>query len=185
MSRGEGALPRIAALILLAAAIALAIASRQRFDSEAIVQGLIALALLASAAFLPWLVRRFRQRAGTSQPGASEVSWIEAPELDDRLMRGPPPAVLDVRGPDEFTGELGHIAGARNIPLADLLQRVDEIDRLKTGSVVLVCKTQMRSAKAAGMLKETGFRDVSVLRGGMVEWRRQQRPVEGSSIAKA
>ena len=176
MRRVKRALPRIAVLTVLAAAIALAALT----GGESIIRkGAVALALLASAAFLPRLVRRFRQQAGASRPVASDVSWIEVPELEDRLMRGPAPIVLDVRGADEFARELGHIAGARNIPLADLQQRVDEIDRSRTGSVVLVCKTQMRSAKAAAVLKETGFRDVSVLRGGMVEWRRQQRPVEG------
>jgi uncharacterized membrane protein YdjX (TVP38/TMEM64 family)/rhodanese-related sulfurtransferase len=155
-------------------------AGREAFTGgESIVRkGVIALALLASAAFLPRLVRRFRQQPGASRHVASDVSWIEAPELMDRLMRGPAPIVLDVRGPDEFTGELGHIAGALNIPLADLQHRVGEIDQFKTGSIVLVCKTQMRSAKAAALLEEAGFRDVSVLHGGMVEWRRRERPVD-------
>jgi len=35
--------------------------------------------------------------------------------------------VVDVRGPDEFTGPLGHIATARNIPVAELVGRLTEL----------------------------------------------------------
>jgi rhodanese-related sulfurtransferase len=108
----------------------------------------------------------------------SDVSWIEAPELARRLEREPRPLIIDVRGPDEFTGELGHLTGARNIPVAELPEKIGDLDRFKTGQVVLVCRTQMRSAKAAAMLREAGFRDVAVLRGGMLEWARWKRPGE-------
>ena len=88
-----------------------------------------------------------------------DVSWIDAPDLADRLEREPRPSIIDVRGPDEFTGELGHLTDAQNVPLAELPQRIGDLDRFKTDQVVLVCRTQMRSAKAALMLKEAGFRD--------------------------
>ena len=134
----------------------------------------IALALLAAATYLPRLVRRLHRTRSTVK---ADVTWIDVPELADRLGRNPAPVVLDVRGPDEFTGELGHIAGAKNIALGEVPQRLREIEALKTAPIVLVCKTQMRSAKAAAALAEAGFRDVAVLRGGMVEWTRQRRPV--------
>jgi len=113
-----------------------------------------------------------------------EISWIEASDLVDRLGRMPPPVVVDVRGPDEFAGELGHLEDARNISLAELPLRLGELARYKADEMVLVCRTQMRSAKAAEMLRDAGFRNVAVLRGGMVEWVRQNRPVEGS-VAKS
>jgi 3-mercaptopyruvate sulfurtransferase SseA len=47
-------------------------------------------------------------------------AWIEAPELRRRLDHGEAVIILDVRGPDEFTGSLGHIATARNIPSPSL-----------------------------------------------------------------
>jgi rhodanese-related sulfurtransferase len=105
-----------------------------------------------------------------------DTSWIEPPTLADRLEREPRPLIIDVRGPDEFAGELGHLAGARNIPLSELPQQLSDLDRFKERPVVLVCRTQMRSAKAAAMLQEAGFRDVAVLRGGMVEWARRKGP---------
>ena len=132
---------------------------------------LIGFAVLIAATALDWRVR------STSLPGATEdASWIDVAELVGRLARKPIPVVLDVRGADEFTGELGHIAGARNISLGELPRRMGEIEQYKGDIIVLVCKTQMRSAKAAALLRQRGFRHVSVLRGGMVEWVRQHGP---------
>ena len=96
--------------------------------------------------------------------------WIEAGALRDRLGRGERPLILDVRGPDEFDGPLGHIEGARNLPLPELPRRMAEIGR-EAGSVVVVCLTDKRSSQAAALLAEAGIRDVAVLRGGMRAWR--------------
>jgi rhodanese-related sulfurtransferase/energy-converting hydrogenase Eha subunit A len=136
---------------------------------------LIGFAVLIAATAMDWRVR------STSLPGATEqASWIDVAELGGRLGQKPMPVVLDVRGADEFTGELGHIAGARNISLGELPGRMDEIEPYRDCTIVLVCKTQVRSARAAALLKERGFRHASVLRGGMLAWVRQH----GSSQAK-
>ena len=75
-----------------------------------------------------------------------------------------------MRGPDEFDGPLGHIEGARNVPLPELTGRIPEIGR-ETGPIVIVCLTDKRSSQAALALAEAGIREVSVLRGGMRAWR--------------
>jgi len=108
---------------------------------------------------------------------ANEVVWIEPSGLAQRLKREIAPIIVDVRGADEFQGELGHLADARNIALPELLGRVEELAPYKDHDLVLVCHTQMRSAQAARLLDAAGFHNVAVLRGGMVEWRRQGLPV--------
>jgi len=106
------------------------------------------------------LSRWFRRSPPTSR-------WIEAPMLAARLERDvPPPLILDVRGPDEFTGRLGHITGAINLPLDELAGRVSDLAR-DGRPVVVVCQTDRRSSTAARRLLEGGASDVSVLRGGM------------------
>ena len=137
-------------------------------DASAIRYGLMALGLLAAIAFLPRLARRLRGEKGR---------WIGGEALSDRL-REDGVAVVDVRGPDEFTGPLGHIETALNIPLDELTGRLTEIRAFQDESIILVCKTDKRSAAAAAMLGDAGFRDVSVLRGGMERWNRDGRPVE-------
>ncbi len=115
-----------------------------------------------------WLGRLFRRKEG----GRKEASplWIETGELRDRLGGGEIPLILDVRSPDEFDGPLGHIEGARNVPLPELPMRIAEIAG-ETGLIVVVCLTDKRSSQAAAALAEAGLRDVAVLRGGMRAWR--------------
>ena len=108
---------------------------------------------------------------------AEAFAWIDAPTLFERRRAGDRAVVIDVRGADEFVGDLGHLEGARNMPLNELPQRIGELAPLEGREIVLVCKTQMRSAAAAATLKDAGFRDLAVLRGGMVEWNRQGLPV--------
>ena len=87
--------------------------------------------------------------------------------------------VLDVREAPEFTGALGHIAGAKLIPLGTLTQRFSEIKKDKP--VVVVCRSGARSAQATVMLRGAGFARVANLAGGMLRWRAQHLPVEGGT----
>jgi rhodanese-related sulfurtransferase len=138
----------------------------------------IGFALLVLGTLWDW---RLRTRRGA---GEDETGWIEAGELKRRLAGTQPPFILDVRNPDEFTGELGHLEGARNIPLAELPGRLADLQKDKTRPLVVVCRTDMRSAKAAALLRAEGFRDVAVLRGGMLAWRRAEpRPAAPAQAA--
>jgi uncharacterized membrane protein YdjX (TVP38/TMEM64 family)/rhodanese-related sulfurtransferase len=137
----------------------------------AIRYGLIGLALLTAVALLPRLLRRLTD--------ADAPDWIEAGELAERLAGRGGVAVVDVRSADEFAGALGHLGGALNLPVEELPQRLDELRPLATTPVVLVCHTDKRSARAAGLLRDAGFCDVRVLRGGMVRWSEAGLPVAG------
>ena len=97
-------------------------------------------------------------------------SWIEAAALAARREQDAALLILDVRGTDEFTGPLGHIAGATNLPLNKLPEHIADVVRQDL-PVVVVCKTDRRSSIAADQLIKAGVADVSVLRGGMERWR--------------
>jgi rhodanese-related sulfurtransferase len=101
---------------------------------------------------------------------AAAPIWVEAAELRCGLAGEGAPVVVDVRGPDEFDGPLGHIDGARNIPLAELPTHTKEL-AAEGRRLVMVCLTDKRSAQAAAELLAAGVRDVAVLRGGMKTWR--------------
>jgi uncharacterized membrane protein YdjX (TVP38/TMEM64 family)/rhodanese-related sulfurtransferase len=146
-------------------------------NDAAVRYGLLGLALLATLAFLPRLLRSFKSQ--------HTARWIEVSELVPRLDGPTAYAVIDVRGPDEFEGPLGHIAGARNVPLPELQPRMAELSALARTPIVLVCKTDMRSARAAAELEAAGLRDVFVLRGGMVRWNERRLPVARSGLASA
>ncbi|MGB3201891.1 MAG: rhodanese-like domain-containing protein [Nodosilinea sp.] len=84
--------------------------------------------------------------------------------------------VVDVRGPDEFDAELGHISEAQLVPISELEGRVDEIPTDRP--VVTVCKSGRRSAQATVILKKQGFKEAASLRGGMLSWHDAHLPVE-------
>ena len=144
-------------------------------EADTVRYGLLALGLLAAIALLPRLIGRMRRA----------FSWIEANELKRRLDSGETLTVIDVRGSDEFTGPLGHIATARLIPVAELNGRLAELAGLEPAPIVLVCRTDKRSAVAARTLRAAGFAQVSVLRRGMEQWNEAGLPVEGRAIEAA
>jgi glyoxylase-like metal-dependent hydrolase (beta-lactamase superfamily II)/rhodanese-related sulfurtransferase len=84
--------------------------------------------------------------------------------------------LVDVREPQEFTGELGHVPGATLVPLATLTEAAASWDPLR--DIVLVCRSGGRSARAATELLERGFQHVYNLRGGMLAWNEAHLPVE-------
>lgn len=104
------------------------------------------------------------------RPAVAASGWIEAEALSAKLATAPVPLVVDVRGPDEFIGPLGHIQGAVNVPMPELGARMPEFTG-RDRTVVLVCKTDRRSSAAAEQLRAAGATDVAVLRGGMERWR--------------
>lgn len=141
-------------------------------DADTVRYGLLAVGLFAAIALLPRLIGRLR----------GSFTWIEANDLKRLIDSAESVAVIDVRGPDEFAGPLGHIATARNIPVAELDRRSTELAGLERGLIVLVCRTDKRSAAAAQTLRVAGFAQVSVLRRGMVQWNEAGLPVEGRAV---
>ncbi|HHO67741.1 MAG TPA: sulfurtransferase, partial [Gammaproteobacteria bacterium] len=126
---------------------------------------LLAVALLALVAFLPRLIARLR-----------EGPMLSVTELKQKLDAGQDLLVLDVRTAADFVGEQGHIPGARNIALEELPARLEELLDYEEKPVLLVCRTDRRSARAADILAANGFADVHVVRGGMTDWNAQGYP---------
>ena len=96
-------------------------------QAGAIRKALLALGLLAAVAFLPRLVRRLKG-----------PRFIDAGTLRRRLESGAESVLLDVRTSDEFRGPLGHIAGAINIPIAELRGRIRELSEIKGKPLITV-----------------------------------------------
>mgnify|MGYP002629326404 CR=1 FL=1 len=85
--------------------------------------------------------------------------------------------IVDVREATEFNGPLGHIKGARLIPLGDLATRAGDVVRERP--IVAVCRSGARSAQACVILQRKGYADVANLAGGMLRWRTEGFGVEG------
>lgn len=98
-------------------------------------------------------------------PNIPIVEDIEPSELRDKKTSV---KIIDVRRPDEWTGELGHIAEASLMTLDTLPQRISELDKNET--VVFVCRSGGRSAQATAFAKQNGFNSVYNMAGGMLAW---------------
>jgi rhodanese-related sulfurtransferase len=77
--------------------------------------------------------------------------------------------LIDVRSPEELTGNLGHLPGSCPVPLGGV-HRVPELLGLES-PVVLVCDDGERSSAAALYLERLGMTMVAALLGGVRQWR--------------
>ena len=106
----------------------------------------------------------------TSSPPIDEVG------IDAIDSASPNAVVLDVREPEEFAR--AHVAGAVNIPQADLATRLDEIPRDRP--ILTICQSGMRSVRSAQFLRQQGYQNVASVVGGTAAWRTAGRPVEAT-----
>lgn len=95
--------------------------------------------------------------APASTSAASGVRVVPAAE-GLALAAADGTVVLDVRTPQEYAA--GHLTGARNVALGDSFAA--EMARLpRDGAYVVYCASGNRSAQAAQIMAELGFRDVA------------------------
>ena len=102
------------------------------------------------------------------------VSATEAVQLINREKA----LVIDVCEPAEFAN--GHVGGAKNIPLAQLQERLPQVAKNKAVPVIMVCAKGGRAARAVGIAKGLGYDKAQTLSGGLAAWRSANMPVEKS-----
>ena len=102
-------------------------------------------------------------------PEGSEVTPVE---LKAWLTAGTAVQILDVREPQE--AEICRIDGAVLIPLGVLPERLPEVDRTRT--IVVLCRSGARSARAVALLRRSGLARAYNLRGGILAWARDVDP---------
>ncbi len=102
---------------------------------------------------------------------------IDGATLAARLAApGVRPVMLDVRTGPEYAS--GHLPGAVNIPLHALPFRMDEIPIPKRSELLVVyCAHGPRAGVAGFFLRLAGFSQVRHLRGDIITWREEGRPL--------
>ena len=103
----------------------------------------------------------------TEDPTRPQVRNIDPSQLDERMGY----RIIDVRQPEEFNDELGHIEGAALVPLPTLAKEAAQWSH--DDKLLLVCRSGGRSGQACEYLAGQGFRDVTNLAGGMLAWQRR------------
>ena len=105
---------------------------------------------------------------------AAADSTITPRELREMLDAGKPLALIDVREPVEW--DINRIAGAELIPKSTI-ESGDGLAKLPNDrTLVLYCKTGVRSAESLAAVKKAGFSDAMHLQGGIVAWAKQLEP---------
>lgn len=122
------------------------------------------LAFLAVGTFVLFLER---------DPGVKKLS---AAQTADLLARDTSVVVIDVRTPEEWNGESGHLRNALLIPLAELPNRVPELEQYRSRPLVTYCRSGNRSGRAAKLLTDLGF-DAVNMAGGIRRWNAAGYPV--------
>lgn len=103
------------------------------------------------------------------------VTLVDSNKFEEQ-MNEPTSQIVDVRTPDEFAE--GHITNAVNMNVndSDFESKIATLNKEKP--VMVYCKAGGRSAKAAAILRDNGFKQVYDLDGGMIGWNDANKPVE-------
>ncbi len=96
----------------------------------------------------------------------SEAAEVPAADVPDQAW------LLDVREDDEWAA--GHVPGATHIPLGQLGERTGELPQ--SDEIYVICRSGMRSGRAAQALTGAGWRAINVA-GGMQDWAVAGRPM--------
>ena len=119
---------------------------------------------LTSGAALLWPV--------LAQGAASGLTTAQAVQLINREKA----VVIDVCEPAEFAQ--GHVAGAKNVPLAQLEAQLPKLVKNKTTPVVMLCQAGARAARAATQAQKMGYTQAQPLAGGLKAWRDASLPID-------
>ena len=91
---------------------------------------------------------------------------IEVTEVKLKMDRGDEFVLIDVREPHEY--RICNIPGAKLIPLGEFPRHVNEFD--PQAEIVIHCRSGVRSAKACGVMRQAGFKNVRNMAGGILAW---------------
>jgi rhodanese-related sulfurtransferase len=110
------------------------------------------------------------------QSRGAKASPLEATQM----MNQGKSLILDVRSSDQFAQ--GHLRDAKNIALADLSTRLNELNKFKAQAVIVVCGNGNLSARATTILQAAGFERAVRLDGGLAAWQAAGLPIAKTDV---
>lgn len=103
--------------------------------------------------------------------GYAEITPLQAVQ---KINQGQT-SIVDISSAADFAK--GHLAGARHMALSRFSNADPDLEKLKTGPVLVVCKNGVTAHQAAAKLVKMGAADVAVLKGGTTQWVADQYPL--------
>jgi rhodanese-related sulfurtransferase len=107
-----------------------------------------------------------RRRAANRPPYAK----VSPPVAYEILRDSPEILVIDLRSPQSFNGDTGHIFRAHNIPLERLPFRLLEISAFRDDTFLVYCDTSVCAEEGMAVLSSSGFEDAVLVDGGIDAW---------------
>ena len=104
----------------------------------------------------------FNGCSNSDEQSVKYISFSEFLELSDNFE------LIDVRTKSEY--ESGFIESALNIDFFSDTFESDVLSLNKNSKIIIYCRTDNRSTKTANLLKKNGFKDISVIEGGIIDW---------------
>lgn len=99
---------------------------------------------------------------------AQEIKVISPQEVSKEVYEHGGQQLVDVRTLEEFNE--GHLKNAQNICVTDddFEENISKLDKDKP--IYLYCRSGKRSARAADILKNLGFKEIYDMEGGYLNW---------------
>jgi len=113
--------------------------------------------------------RRMAERAAHRPP----FSRVSAPIAYEMMRDTPNILILDLRSPQAFNGDTGHLFRAYNIPVDRLPYRLLELSALRDETFLVYCDTQVCSEEGMAVLTSSGFENAVLVDGGIDGWIRR------------
>lgn len=122
---------------------------------------------------------------GRARPASPEPTFqtVEVDDVAEEVEAGEV-LLVDVRTDEEW--QAGRAARAMHVPLDEVEERLDEIDRAAGDRpVAFICRSGRRSAEAAGIAVGAGIEEVVNVDGGMQAWVDEGLPLDpaGGTVA--
>lgn len=102
---------------------------------------------------------------------------VKNTDVNEMLINGEEFLLIDARRADEF--EAGYVEPAANIPLEEVMTRLDDID--PNTKTVVYCKSGIRSLIYTIALRMNGYNNVFSMSGGYAGWQTAELPVVGAA----
>lgn len=142
--------------------------------------GLTVLLILALAGFVAY---KYAQRRRFIR--SLHIARLTPEQLMDKLRRGEPLVVVDLRSRAEFEANPDKLPGAIRLAPEELQKRAADIPRDRDVILYCTCPNEATSARVALLLRAHGVTRVRPLAGGYDAWRSRQFPLETSAVASA
>lgn len=120
--------------------------------------------------------RRFSRYLDLVEDARTRIREFSVGEVKERLDRGDPFYLIDVREEGEWAR--GSIPGARFLGKGVIERDIEGAVPDLESDIVLYCAGGHRSALAADSLRQMGYTAVSSMSGGIGEWMRAGYPID-------